>query len=903
MKSEEIIKERGYAKGLITKTITSLKAIPKKPDNVEQVKEKLNNLSELIIKFEEIHTRLYSQLHDEEEKTQAQEYRDLVIKDAQNYEEGLQSWIIGAESEMNSFETEEDNFEVAKDDIETETDNVAETIQTLEAEHEYLQGKLKDLQRKKQLEEELYAMKQKAMRDEFELKTIELENELKLKKAKKEMIEKQKQLELELNQMNNEETDDQHDSLSNPKPTSKLDRVSSPRQSHPMLTSSSLRDSIHPRRSAESWQPSQINSESMLKTILEESREQQRAIVETLQLPKRELQPFDGNPLKYWSFIRSFQANIGSKQVDPASKHSCLLHYCTGQARKVLEATEMMDPEEGYSKALQLLKCRFGNTENIAQEWIAKITERPDVKGASDLQHYADDLQCCQSMLKNMGHLNDLDNTFSLKIIWRKLPQYLRDKWCHEHYKLKKENKKGDLKHLVDFITQAAEEATDPVFSRLSYAKLKEASNKAKKGISSFTTTAQQTSRNIPQHLNPTRQDQTKQQQPQQQPRQQPQQQPHQQPQQQSDASYFVQAKPPLDDQEKLWNIENMNEGLICEAKPCDSALKVLNTNNIDTPHDKPVLPTDAGTNELLQEHFITTKSPRKQCSEQHQSPLEAVNSQHQLAAPADKVASDKEPLMICVDSLNASVSLKHQTAYDANELDRSEDDEDKAVVVHDAEDKSFCVEVDHAVTTLNTKPFEIPKPSELTEPAIRTVEMSINDPDAQETPLNPKRIENDDETDEAAILERSDDPERIENDEELIENVEATELKEMIGEHGRIKLPWIMGEEPTRRQKWKRSLKFDVNAGPPVSVPKQACELEESLVNFKKRKKQTTHRDKSGDLVLINQSDSPRNQWPLGLVVKAHTSADGLVRSVDIKTSSGVYERPVNKLCILEEA
>ena len=53
--------------------------------------------------------------------------------------------------------------------------------------------------------------------------------------------------------------------------------------------------------------------------------------------------------------------------------------------------------------------------------------------------------------------------------------------WCHEHYRFKKENKKGDLKHLVDFIMQAAEEATDPVFSRLSDAKPKEASNKAKK--------------------------------------------------------------------------------------------------------------------------------------------------------------------------------------------------------------------------------------------------------------------------------------------------------------------------------------------------------------------------------------------------------------------------------------
>ena len=77
----------------------------------------------------------------------------------------------------------------------------------------------------------------------------------------------------------------------------------------------------------------------------------------------------------------------------------------------------MMEPDEGYLKALEILQSRFGNTYIIAQEWISKITERPDVKGASDLHHYADELQCCQSMLHNMGHINELDNAFSLKII------------------------------------------------------------------------------------------------------------------------------------------------------------------------------------------------------------------------------------------------------------------------------------------------------------------------------------------------------------------------------------------------------------------------------------------------------------------------------------------------------
>ena len=55
------------------------------------------------------------------------------------------------------------------------------------------------------------------------------------------------------------------------------------------------------------------------------------------------------------------------------------------------------------------------------------------------------------------------------------------------------------------------------------------------------------------------------------------------------------------------------------------------------------------------------------------------------------------------------------------------------------------------------------------------------------------------------------------------------------------------------------------------------------------------------GDLVLVGQGSTPRNKWPLGLVVTSHKGSDGLVRSVEVKTSTGCYERPVSKLCLLE--
>ena len=55
------------------------------------------------------------------------------------------------------------------------------------------------------------------------------------------------------------------------------------------------------------------------------------------------------------------------------------------------------------------------------------------------------------------------------------------------------------------------------------------------------------------------------------------------------------------------------------------------------------------------------------------------------------------------------------------------------------------------------------------------------------------------------------------------------------------------------------------------------------------------------GDLVLILHENMPRNLWPLGLVTRIFPRADGHVRTVQVKTQSGMYDRSADKLCLLE--
>ncbi|XP_038068389.1 uncharacterized protein LOC119737840 [Patiria miniata] len=57
----------------------------------------------------------------------------------------------------------------------------------------------------------------------------------------------------------------------------------------------------------------------------------------------------------------------------------------------------------------------------------------------------------------------------------------------------------------------------------------------------------------------------------------------------------------------------------------------------------------------------------------------------------------------------------------------------------------------------------------------------------------------------------------------------------------------------------------------------------------------------KAGDLVLVKDDNLPRSQWPLARILKTFPGADGLVRSVEVRTATGNHVRPITKLCLLE--
>jgi hypothetical protein len=55
------------------------------------------------------------------------------------------------------------------------------------------------------------------------------------------------------------------------------------------------------------------------------------------------------------------------------------------------------------------------------------------------------------------------------------------------------------------------------------------------------------------------------------------------------------------------------------------------------------------------------------------------------------------------------------------------------------------------------------------------------------------------------------------------------------------------------------------------------------------------------GEVVLQLDPNTPRGQWKLAIIYEVFPSKDGKVRRVKIRTTTGVYERPITKLIPLE--
>ena len=201
--------------------------------------------------------------------------------------------------------------------------------------------------------------------------------------------------------------------------------------------------------------------------VQQEIWRQQRELIDVMKSPPVVIKTFDGSPIHYYPFIKSFKENVEKVVIDSASRLTRLNSYTTGKANKLIQSCMILPPDQGYIKALSLLQDRFGNPFVISQAWVTKITAGSNIKQGDNhaLQDYADDLRICTETLKAIDYLFEMSNQSTLLQIIARLPAYLQNRWRKEATNIKmNRSRRPTLDDIVRFVELAAEEANDPIF-------------------------------------------------------------------------------------------------------------------------------------------------------------------------------------------------------------------------------------------------------------------------------------------------------------------------------------------------------------------------------------------------------------------------------------------------------
>ncbi|CAB4037508.1 Hypothetical predicted protein, partial [Paramuricea clavata] len=187
-------------------------------------------------------------------------------------------------------------------------------------------------------------------------------------------------------------------------------------------------------------------------------------------LPKPDLLKFDGNPLNYWGFIRSFENTVERNTFNENEKLMYLLQYCTGEANKVIRSCAMMNPAEGYKAVRKLLKERFGHPYKIAMSCIRNVINGVQIKASDSagLLAFADQLMECEATLDAIGYLDEVNSSDNLGRVVERLPYHLKAKWLERAQDLLEAGKRPRLNHISEFVMARAKSANNPIFAAVS---------------------------------------------------------------------------------------------------------------------------------------------------------------------------------------------------------------------------------------------------------------------------------------------------------------------------------------------------------------------------------------------------------------------------------------------------
>ena len=191
--------------------------------------------------------------------------------------------------------------------------------------------------------------------------------------------------------------------------------------------------------------------------------------IKTQKLLKAEIMSFDGNPLNYYLFMKTFENSVEKCTADDSLRLQLLIQYCTGKAKETIKCCGMMSGKDGYVKAKKLLEERFREKYVVSNAWIEKLSEGPPINqnDCEALLDLADDLESCEITLMVAGRLSQFTNEDKMMKICRRPPLYLNSRWQKRVQEIRADGIDPNLEDLKKMIKGTAKEKNDPLFGSI----------------------------------------------------------------------------------------------------------------------------------------------------------------------------------------------------------------------------------------------------------------------------------------------------------------------------------------------------------------------------------------------------------------------------------------------------
>ncbi|XP_028407167.1 uncharacterized protein LOC114529553 [Dendronephthya gigantea] len=482
---DQLKKARSIAKGNVTRKANKVNEILTSCDNVDSVKEIAKELDEVLKHFEVAHEAYHNLLKEEHEVEESKLYFNSVNELVSEHRTKIQSWLeqpaiqLGQESQ-NQIQPE-DSISTAGSHKSSrfQTRSIATSVRSSSSARARAAAKQAALEAKANALNKLHELQLEELKIKQKKSQVELQAEIAAVEAEKHVYEQSEASDVN----SNRSARSRHVAA---KSIQQHVRANKPASLKPHATENSLRqreafNSQQLNPTTPEWTPASalphdhsfqrlMETQDRQNVVLQQMIQQQMQGVTALTLPQPTMKIFNGDPIEYCDFIRSFEHLVETKTPSSSSRLYYLVQYTSGPAQELMKSCLSMEPEKGYNEARRLLKERYGQSFRIAAAHIGKLTEGPPIKAedGNGLLQFSIQLTSCTNTLKEIGSLTKLDHPENLRKIINRLPFGMRLKWRDVVDGIvAKQGRDVTINDVTEFVTVKARAATHPVFGKI----------------------------------------------------------------------------------------------------------------------------------------------------------------------------------------------------------------------------------------------------------------------------------------------------------------------------------------------------------------------------------------------------------------------------------------------------